>query len=227
MSDRMESDDPASSRRHGSNGGRAITGYGLWLVTTFVVVSSCAVGPKPMIYGPVVMPEGASDQAVIEGSSVIHFDSREYTFLKAVDGRPAGVFACRKVKKGHFFSSWHGPTYEWHCPTAADTQPAIQTEEAVMATTLGIGESLVISVAPGEHSFVVVHDVRDVIGDVQCGLETCQSNPRGYLHRADIKFIVEPRHRYQVRSTEDDGRYWAWIVDGASGDIVAGEAPPD
>lgn len=227
MSDGTESDDRATLRGDKATGSRARR-HSLRLVAAFVVASACAVlaacGPKPMIEGPVVLPEMASNQAVIEGSSVIHFGWREYTFLKAVDGRPAGMFACHTVKKGNFFSSWHGATYEWHCPTAAAIRPTIQTEETVMAATPGIGESLVISVTPGEHSFVVV---RDVISDVPCGLGTCQSNPPGYLHQAELRLVAEPRHRYQVRTTEENGRYWTWIVDGASGAVVAGDAPPD
>jgi hypothetical protein len=178
-------------------------------------------GPRPM-GAPVALSEESPDQAIIEGSWEDHFTFHEFTLLKAVDGRPAEIFACRTVEKDYSF--WTGATYEMRCPTpAAGALPTVTAEESVQAKTPGIGESTVVSVEPGKHAVVLV---RDIVTFYPCGLGNCESNPAGYVHQTELQLVAEPRHRYQALTAEASGRYWAWIVDAMSGAVVAGEPPP-
>lgn len=41
-----------------------------------------------------------------------------------------------------------------------------------------------------------------------------------------LNFTAQKGHRYQLDAEREDGELWAWIIDQASGEIVAGEQPP-
>lgn len=41
-----------------------------------------------------------------------------------------------------------------------------------------------------------------------------------------LRFTALKGHLYKLDAEREDGELWAWIIDQASGEIVAGERPP-
>jgi hypothetical protein len=188
-----------------------------------VILAGC--GTQPIVRNADFPPP--PDRALIQGTSSIGMFAHVVSFIKSVDGKPAGAYACgRELKSSDF---WSGPEYGgWVCadPSRDAAAPTSSTVEMNLGTAQPLtphsGPSLLVGVAPGPHDIVVV---RDVASQIPCGLANCGYNPVGDAYRAELSMTAEAGHMYLVHTEASGDQYLSWIVDKASGVVVAGQAP--